>query len=162
MSYLERYMNGEYEQVWDDLLELGPVVRQEHLYADALAVARETMRRVRRNIEELIQRLIDLGFVFGYDRHLMHFVQGIREGTMDWTDYLGSLDWVRQQPPLFLPATLMEDQLTFKVKYQPNLDPDAFRWEWRADPSTDRPALKRTAKKEGCEKLENLKNYKLP
>jgi len=35
-------------------------------------------------------------------------------------------------------------------------------WEWRADPGTDRPALKRTAKKEGCEKLENLKNYKLP
>ena len=35
-------------------------------------------------------------------------------------------------------------------------------WEWQADPSTGRPALKRTAKKEGCEKLENLKNYKLP
>ena len=35
-------------------------------------------------------------------------------------------------------------------------------WEWQADPSTDRPALKRTVKKEGCEKLENLKNYKLP
>ena len=35
-------------------------------------------------------------------------------------------------------------------------------WEWRADPSTDRPALKRTAKKEGCEKLENLRKYKLP
>ncbi len=141
MTYLECYINGEYEPVWNELQALGPVVRQEHLYADALSVARETMRRVRRNIEELIQRLIDLGFVFGYDRHLMHFVQGIREGTMDWTDYLGSLDWLRQQSPLFLPATLMEDQLTFKVRYQPNLDPDAFRWEWRADP-TNPPVMR--------------------
>jgi len=47
MSYLERYTNGEYEQVWDDLLALGAKVREGQVYPDALAVARETMRRVR-------------------------------------------------------------------------------------------------------------------
>ncbi len=141
MSYLERYTSGEYESVWEELQALGSAVRQGPLHSDAIAVARETMRRVRQTIEILIQRLIRIGFVFGYDRHLMHFVQGIWEGTMDWTDYLGSLDWLRQQPPLFLPATLMEDQLTFKLRYQPNLDPDAFRWEWRTDP-TNPPVMR--------------------
>jgi hypothetical protein len=135
MTYLERYTNGEYEPVWNELQALGPAVLQEPLYSDALAVARETMRRTRRNIEELIQRLIRIGFVFGYDHHLMQIVRRIHEGLMDWTDYLESVDWVRQQPPFFFPATLMEDQFTFKVRYQPNLDPDAFRQEWRADPT---------------------------
>jgi len=135
MSYLERYVGGEYEQVWDELLALGPVVRQEPLYSDAMAVALETMRRVRSTIEELIQRLLGIGFVFGYDRHLMRMVQSIRGGITDWTDYLGSLAWVRQQPPLFLPATLMEDQLAKMLRYQLTHDPDAFRREWRADPT---------------------------
>lgn len=135
MSYLERYTNGEYELVWDELQALRSAVRQEPVYSDALAVARETMRRVRSTIEELIQRLLGIGFVFGYDRHLMHFVQSIRAGTMDWTDYLGSLAWVQQQPPLFLPATLMEDQLAKMMRYKLAHDADVFRREWRADPT---------------------------
>jgi hypothetical protein len=133
MTYLECYINGEYESVWEELQALGPAVRQESVYSDALAVARETMRRVRSTIEELIQRLLSIGFVFGYDRHLMRMVQSIREGSMDWTDYLGSLAWVQQQPPLFLPATLMEDQLAKMLRYRLTHDADAFRREWRAD-----------------------------
>jgi hypothetical protein len=34
--------------------------------------------------------------------------------------------------------------------------------QWRIDPTTRRPAFDRTAKKEGCSNLEQLKNYKLP
>ncbi len=135
MSYLERYTNGEYELVWDELQALESAVRQEPVYSDALAVARETMRRARSVIEELIQRLLGIGFVFGYDRHLMHFVQSIQAGTMDWTDYLESLAWVQQQPPLFLPATLMEDQLAKMLRYKLAHDADLFRREWRADPT---------------------------
>jgi hypothetical protein len=45
MSYLERYLTGEHEQVWAELVALGAAVRDEPLYSDALAVARETMRR---------------------------------------------------------------------------------------------------------------------
>ncbi len=66
MSYLDRYRAGEYEQVWADLAALGEAVRVEPLYSDALAVARETMRRVRWNIETLIPRLRDIGYEFGY------------------------------------------------------------------------------------------------
>ncbi len=70
MSYLERYTNGEYEQVWDELFHLGMGIRHEDFYPDALAVARETMRRVRQNIELLINRLVQIGFIFGYDHRI--------------------------------------------------------------------------------------------
>lgn len=52
-------------QVWADLMALGAQIREEPLYSDALAVARETMRRVRYNIELLIPRLTKLGYQFG-------------------------------------------------------------------------------------------------
>jgi hypothetical protein len=65
-TYLERYVAGEYEQVWANLLTLGPHVREESVYADALAVAQETMRRVRRTFETLIPRLEAAGYQFGY------------------------------------------------------------------------------------------------
>jgi hypothetical protein len=64
--YLERYVAGEYERVWDELVALGAEVREEPLYSEALAVARETMRRVRHNIETLIPRLETMGYQFGY------------------------------------------------------------------------------------------------
>lgn len=121
--------------MWDELLALGSDVRLEPGYSDALTVARETMRRARKTIEELIQRLLSLGFVFGYDQHLMHIVRRIQQGTTNWTDYLGSLDWVRQQPPLFLPATVMEDELIFAVRHQLTHDADVFRQERRDDPT---------------------------
>lgn len=64
--YLERYLAGEHEQVWAELQALGAAVREEPAYADALAVARETMRRVRANIATLIERLTARGWRFGY------------------------------------------------------------------------------------------------
>jgi hypothetical protein len=53
MNYLERYRNGEYEQVWDELRALGPAVRDEPHYSQAREVAAETMRRVRRHTPSL-------------------------------------------------------------------------------------------------------------
>lgn len=44
-SFLERYQQGECVEVWADLQRLGEQIRQEPLWLDALAVARETMRR---------------------------------------------------------------------------------------------------------------------
>jgi hypothetical protein len=63
---LERYRNGEHEKVWAELLALGGQVRQEPIFADALAVARETMTRARANIELLVPRLIGMGYRFVY------------------------------------------------------------------------------------------------
>lgn len=65
MNYLKRYHDGEYERVWEELIALGPDVREEPHYPQALEVAAETMRRVRRDCEILVARLQSLGYVFG-------------------------------------------------------------------------------------------------
>jgi hypothetical protein len=65
MNYLERYLNGQYEQVWSELQALGPAVRQEPHYSLAREVAAETMRRVRRNCERIVSRLHSAGYIFG-------------------------------------------------------------------------------------------------
>jgi hypothetical protein len=65
-GYLERYRQGECEQVWAELLAQGGRIRQQPLYDEALAVVRETMRRARANIELLVPRLTSLGYQFAY------------------------------------------------------------------------------------------------
>jgi len=67
-SYLQRYLQGNCIAVWDELLALGEQVREEPIYSDARAVAQETMRRVRYNLELLIPRLRALGYFFAHDR----------------------------------------------------------------------------------------------
>jgi hypothetical protein len=64
VDYFERYENGEYEQVWNDLQMLGPSVQNEEVFAQAQLIAKETMARVRRNCETLISRLTEMGYVF--------------------------------------------------------------------------------------------------
>jgi hypothetical protein len=63
-TYLERYRSGEYVAVWDQLVALGEEVRWKPIYPDAVAVANETMRRARHNLELLIQRLAEAGYCF--------------------------------------------------------------------------------------------------
>jgi hypothetical protein len=63
-SYLERYLAGQHERVWREIVALGDVVREEPARADAEAVAREMMGRVRRNIERLVPRLRERGYGF--------------------------------------------------------------------------------------------------
>ena len=53
-GFLERYRQGEYQEVWDELDALGAGVRERLVYSEALAVAHETMQRVRHNIEVVI------------------------------------------------------------------------------------------------------------
>lgn len=65
MNYLERYQNGEYEQVWNELQSLGASVREEPYRTQAQEVATETMRRVRRNCERIVSRLQTFGYNFG-------------------------------------------------------------------------------------------------
>jgi hypothetical protein len=63
-TLLERYVAGEHEQVWKELAELGPLVRRPEHFQGAYAVAQETMRRARSNIETLRGRLTTLGYEF--------------------------------------------------------------------------------------------------
>lgn len=65
MNFLERYRRGEYEQVWAELVALGPAVRREPHLSQAREVAAETMRRVRRNCDVLVSRLRAAGYTFG-------------------------------------------------------------------------------------------------
>lgn len=63
-SFLRRYQAGEHEAVWADMAALGAAVRSAPYLDDARAVARETMRRARSNVETLIRRLDGLGYQF--------------------------------------------------------------------------------------------------
>jgi hypothetical protein len=63
-SFLERYQAGEHVPIWQDLVALGPSVRSPAYFHDAYAVATETMRRVRVNIETIHHNLIRIGYQF--------------------------------------------------------------------------------------------------
>jgi hypothetical protein len=65
MSYLERYLHGEYKPVWTELMALGTIEDPEIL-KDAEAVATETMERVQINVERIIERLKNLNYEFTY------------------------------------------------------------------------------------------------
>lgn len=64
LPLFERYLAGEHEQVWADLVSLGEAVRTDAHAADALAVAYETMHRVEQNVRTLVSRLEGLGYSF--------------------------------------------------------------------------------------------------
>lgn len=63
-SFHDRYLGGEHEAVWADLVALGNEVHRDSTHSDALAVARETMSRARTNIETLIVRLDQIEYRF--------------------------------------------------------------------------------------------------
>lgn len=63
-ALLRRYLAGEHEAVWAELMAMGPSVREAPHLGDAWAVARETMRRARHNVELIIHRLDQIGYRF--------------------------------------------------------------------------------------------------
>src|SRR5581483_7742544 len=86
-ALIERYRAGEHERVWSELTAAGSAVRVEPLRAMAAAVARETMRRARANIEILIPRLHELGYQFGLEAVDRSYAGGLamdeRDGGRD-------------------------------------------------------------------------------
>jgi hypothetical protein len=63
-TFEQRYLNGQCVEVWNDLIALGDKVRDKSILPDAQAVADETMRRARQNLEMLIPRLAEVGYRF--------------------------------------------------------------------------------------------------
>jgi len=68
-SLLRRYVAGEHEAVWAEMMALGPRVREAPFVDDAWAVARETMRRARHNVELIVRRLDQIGYQFWNGQH---------------------------------------------------------------------------------------------
>ena len=66
-SFLDRYRSGDRVRVWEDLVALGPGVRENRLTRqDAEAVAAETMMRAAANVTTLRHKLDSLGYWFGW------------------------------------------------------------------------------------------------
>lgn len=93
-SYLERYLQGECIQVWAELVALGDQIQNEPIYSDAWAVACETMRRVRQNIERMIPRLRALGYVFLHDQ-----LPKERDFSVQALAWIQAIPPVRTEPP---------------------------------------------------------------
>jgi len=62
LPFFDRYLAGEHRKVWEELVALGPSVREDPHAADALAVAYETMSRVSANVRSITARLKTLGY----------------------------------------------------------------------------------------------------
>jgi hypothetical protein len=99
--HLERYLAGECQPVWDELLAQGAAIREEPLASEALAVARETMRRVRHNIELLIPRLRTLGYRFGKAQRVSNQMVIVDPARLDEfiEDYLAEYPIFQPPPP---------------------------------------------------------------
>ena len=65
-TYLSRYLAGEYEQVWDELVSLGSAVREEPVMSDASAVARQRMRGAKAHALRLLDRFGRIGYRFAH------------------------------------------------------------------------------------------------
>lgn len=61
---LERYLQGEHERVWEDLIRLGAAVRHKPYREPAEAVCREMVRRSRENLCTLFAKLHEMDFEF--------------------------------------------------------------------------------------------------
>ncbi len=72
--WLERYRAGACVQVWTELTSLGADVRAEHSWPDAAEVTRETMQRVRRNVDRLLELLPAKGYEFAENPDVPVFV----------------------------------------------------------------------------------------
>src|SRR5690348_15880814 len=77
-EFLRRYQAGEREAVWREMTALGEAVRQGPCLDDAWETARETMKRARKNVRTLIQRLDGLGYQFWDGEQGTQGPQGLR------------------------------------------------------------------------------------
>jgi hypothetical protein len=129
-TYLDRYLAGEYEAVWDELTALGDKVRQEPLYSDAIAVARETMRLARHNVELIVSRLRESGYEFQGD--------GIILPTTNVAEQIAELEAIAGMLPLSLRTWYEIVGEVSLMGTHPDWDVTGYSGFWRsADVCTD-------------------------
>jgi hypothetical protein len=114
LPLFDRYVSGEYENVWQELVALGASVREDPHAADALAIAYETMHRVEQNVRTISGRLAAIGYRSTSGQ--MHQTPGgkthdqierleKKAGTLPLTlrafyEVVGAVDWVGEHPSL--------------------------------------------------------------
>jgi hypothetical protein len=64
LTLYRQYCDGKREEVWDKLYSLKDLVNEDRHLPDARAVAEETMKRARHNVELILTRLGKLGHKF--------------------------------------------------------------------------------------------------
>lgn len=64
-EWYTRYLQGRYQEVYDELLGLQEHIFDEPIFDEAVAVVQEMMRRVRYNIELITTHLNHMGYRFG-------------------------------------------------------------------------------------------------
>ena len=64
-GFYEMYQRGHHQEVYEELLLVQGNIYESNHYADTLMVTREIMRRVHYNIEQLVIRLKQVGYLFG-------------------------------------------------------------------------------------------------
>ena len=112
-GWLDRYRAGEREPVWRELEALGERIQEPAQREEAWAVACETMRRARSNVERIHAGLIGQGYEFeepdwAWNPATPGDVDAVREieslvGPMPlslraWYEIVGSVWWTGRQP----------------------------------------------------------------
>jgi len=117
LPFFDRYIVGEHAKVWDELIALGPSVREDPHAADALAVAYETMRRVEANVRTVTARLKALDYKFTDEPHELPGPKARRQiaqlekraGALPLSlrvfyEVVGAVNWMGEHPRLAPPA----------------------------------------------------------
>lgn len=92
-SLYERYQEGFYQEVYDELLAMQENIYETAIYEEALLIMKEIMRRVRFNTELIIPRLHKMGYLF------------LKGGF--WDNYSSEeRSLVEKEYPIFQPPTL--------------------------------------------------------
>jgi hypothetical protein len=65
-SWLNRYVDGQHESVWDEVVALGPRASDPDVAPEVQALARETMQRALANVEALKSLLPSIGWRFRF------------------------------------------------------------------------------------------------
>lgn len=92
-TFIERYNNGEYREVWEELFLLDDGVRDPSILPDALSVVNETMTRVQQNIVQIYNRLVEIGYEFemmeGIDKPIIPPAPYIKEQIREIESIVG-------------------------------------------------------------------------
>jgi hypothetical protein len=126
LPFFDRYLAGDHQKVWEELVALGSSVREEPHAADALAVAYEMAGRVAANVRAVTTRLGGLGYKFASRNphvppgaktaaqvaRLDKTTGGLPLSLRAFYEVVGSVDWIGRHPTMAPPkASISPDPL---------------------------------------------------